>query len=203
MDNSEIKSNVERLELYSDLYPLTLPLRISNFQDEKEYIKFIKNCEKSIRGSIEYKQWKNYLTDILSVNSCSFTNEIMSETSLEIHHHVPSLFCLVKALINKNINEEKEFSTFDICISAIELHFSNLVGYIPLISSLHEKFHNGNLLIPIEKVKGNYRKFIQDYSQHLDDDDLEMINARLNIRLENVGEYLWSKDNYPGMAVNA
>ena len=50
----EIKSNIEKLELYSEQYPFSLPLRIKNFENEADYNKFIKNCEKLIRGSVEY-----------------------------------------------------------------------------------------------------------------------------------------------------
>ena len=61
----EIKSNIERLELYSDNYPFNLSLRIQTFEGEADYNKFIKNCEKLIRGCLEYKLWRNYITDVL------------------------------------------------------------------------------------------------------------------------------------------
>ncbi len=138
----EIKSNIEKLELYSDQYPFSLPLRIKNFENEADYNKFIKNCEKLIRGSVEYKQWRNYITDVLQVNSCFITNERMDECTLEIHHHIPSLFTLLKALVNKNMDKDEAFSTFDVCMEAIEIHFANKVGYIAVISSIHEKIHN-------------------------------------------------------------
>jgi len=43
-DEIEVKSNVESLELYSDNYPFSLSLRISNFESESDYKKFVKGC---------------------------------------------------------------------------------------------------------------------------------------------------------------
>ena len=192
----EIKSNVEKLELYSDQYPFSLPLRIKNFENEADYNKFIKNCEKLIRGSVEYKQWRNYITDVLQVNSCFVTNERMDECTLEIHHHIPSLFTLLKGLVNKNMDKDEAFSTFDICMEAIELHFANKVGYVAVISSIHEKIHNNCLDIPTKMVQGNYMWFIENFSKYLDDEDLDTINKRLSI---NNAEFSWSKNSYPGI----
>jgi hypothetical protein len=195
----EIKSNVEKLELYTENYPFSLPLRIKNFENEAYYNKFIKNCEKLIRGSVEYKQWRNYITDVLQVNSCFVTNERMDECTLEIHHHVPSLFTMLKAIVNKNMEKDEAFSTFDICMEAIEIHFANKVGYIAVISSIHEKIHNNCLEIPRSMIQGDYIWFIENFSKYLDDEDLDTINRRLSV--EN-SEFAWGKDNYPGIAEN-
>lgn len=190
---TEVKTNVENLELYSDNYPFRLSLRIKNFENESDYKKFIKNCEKTIRGSIEYKLWRNYIIDVLGINTCALTNEIIDEVTIDVHHHMPSLYTLIMALINKRIEKEEEFCTFDICQEVINLHFLNKVGYTTLIHSLHEKFHNGFLTIPINLIKGDYNYFIKEYSKYLDEEDLDVINQRLSITESNCG---WVKNDY-------
>ena len=197
MENVTIDSNVESLELYSDAYPFRLSLRIRNFENESSYKKFIKNCEMIIRRSIEYKLWRNYIIDVLQINECMITHEKMDEVTIEVHHHIPSLFSLVTALVNKCIESEDEFCTFDICQQAIELHFKNKIGYVTLLKSMHEKFHNGRLTIPIEFVKGDYNHFVREYSKFLDEDDLERIETRLATNETNCS---WSRDNYPALA---
>ncbi len=197
MENVTIDSNVESLELYSDAYPFRLSLRVRNFENESSYKKFIKNCEMIIRRSIEYKLWRNYIIDVLQINECMITHEKMDEVTIEVHHHIPSLFSLVTALVNKCIESEDEFCTFDICQQAIELHFKNKIGYVTLLKSMHEKFHNGRLTIPIEFVKGDYNHFVREYSKFLDEDDLERIETRLATNETNCS---WSRDNYPALA---
>lgn len=195
VNDAEVKSNVEGLELYSDNYPFRLPLRVKDFESEAEFKKFIRNCEKIIRGSIEYKYWKDYIKDVIGVNTCMITEEKMDECTIEVHHHIPTLYLLVKSLIVAKIEKEEEFSTFDIALQAIELHFQNKIGYATLLKSMHEKFHNGYLTIPINLVKGDYKHFIDNYTQYLDSDDLDSINHRLTINQNNC---TWSKDAYGG-----
>jgi len=190
----DIKSNVHNMELYSDNYPFRLTLRIRNFESETEYVKFIKNCEGLIRRSLEYKLWRDYIIDVLGIQTCVITNEKMGEVSIDVHHHLPSLYTLVSSLVNEKIENEEEFCSFDIAQKAIELHFMNKVGYVTLIKSMHEKFHNNYLNIPINLVKGDYNYFIETYSKYLDDEDLDTIHTRMSINESNCN---WSRDDYP------
>jgi hypothetical protein len=197
-----IESNEDNLELYSSDFPFRLPLRIRNFQNEPDFVKFARNCEKLIRGCLEYKLWKNYIRDVLQVNSCAVTKERMDMMTVEIHHHIPTLFVIVKAIINKNVQEEKEFSSFDVCLETIEQHFKNRIGYVALITSIHEKVHNGYLSIPIELVRGNYKAFLTEYGRYMDTEDLEKINENLSVKLENIPpdqRTTWEANRYPGL----
>ena len=191
--NISIKSNIEGLELYSDQYPFRLSLRRKNFENETEYTKFIRSCERVVRMSLEYKEWRDYIIDVLGVNTCMITEERMSECTIEVHHHIPSMFVLVQALVNEKIENDTEFSTFDIALEAIRLHFMNKVGYVTLLKSMHEKFHNGYLRIPCELVRGDYQHFLQTYSRYIDEVDLETINQRLSISETNCN---WVRNSY-------
>lgn len=198
METETIKSNVESLELYSDTYPFSLALKINNFQSESEYKKFVRNCEAGIRRCIEYKLWRNYIIDVLQINECMITHEKISDVTIEVHHHLPSLFVMVSALVNRNLEDNIKFCTFDICHEIMELHFQNKLGYVTLLRSMHEKFHNGKLDIPIGFVKGDYRHFMKNYSRYLDDTDLETMESRMVVTESNCS---WGKDDYPAAAV--
>jgi hypothetical protein len=199
-DNTQetVESNVERLELYSENYPLTLPLRITNFENEAHFKKFVKNCELLVRRSNEYSSWRNYIVEVLGLNTCHITAEHISEVTVEVHHHIPSLFAVVSAVINRKINSEDSFCSFDVAQEVIQLHFENRIGYTILIKSMHEKFHNGCLEIPISLIHGDYNYFIQHYGGYLENEELEKINQRMQITTQSVS---WSRDNYPA-AVN-
>jgi hypothetical protein len=198
--DTKIKSNVEGLELYNDTFPFRLALRIRNFENEVSYKKFLSNVEMLIRRCNEYKLWRNYIIDILQVNSCMITNESIDEVTIDVHHHVPSLFTLVGGLVNKKIEDQEQFCTFDIAREAIELHFKNKVGYVTLLKSIHEKFHNGYLDIPISMVKGDYNYFIDNYGKYLDDADIETIQSRLAVNEHNCS---WAKNDYPASNMGA
>jgi len=191
-----VESNIENLELYSDKYPFRLALRIDKFENEADYKKFIRNCEKLVRGSIEYKLWKDYIKDVLNVNSCMITNENSADCCLEIHHHVPTLYQLLKAVINRRLESNEPFCVFDICTDCIEIHFQNRIGYLALITSMHEKVHSGSLKIPKQLIRGNFQSFLNDFSRYLDDEDLNQIYDKLAVSESNTG---WSAGSYPGM----
>lgn len=190
---TEVKSNVENLELYSDEHPFSLSLRLSTFEDDSKYNKFIKNVEKLVRNCNEYKLWTEYIRDVVGLTTCAMTNERIDQVKIEIHHHVPSLYIIIKGLVNEKLSNNIEFCSFDIAMEAIKIHYANRLGYVPLIKSLHEKFHNGFLEIPIQYVHGNYNWFVNNYSKYLDQEDLDVINSRLVSSGSTVG---WAKDNY-------
>lgn len=194
LNEVQIKSNVKDLELYSDTFPFRLSLRVRNFENEVDYKKFVKNCEMLVRRCNEYKLWRNYIIDVLQINTCMITNESIDQVTIEVHHHIPSLYTLVSALVNKKIETEEEFCSFDIAHEAIELHFKNKIGYVTLLRSMHEKFHNGFLTIPISFVKGDYNYFISEFGKYLDDIDMDKIQSRLAMNDTNVS---WARDEYP------
>jgi len=183
----------ENQELFSEDCPFRLALRVKNFENETQYKKFLKNCEKLIRSSLEYNLWRDYIRDVLQLQECAITQEKMSEVSIEVHHHVPSLYLMVKALVNKKIDANEEFSTFDIATKIIELHFDNKLGYVTLLKSMHEKFHNGFLTIPMNLVKGDYNAFVREYGSYLDEEDLENMNQRMSINESNCS---WTRNTY-------
>jgi hypothetical protein len=191
--NNEIQSDENILKLYSTNSPFELSMRIKKFENESEYNKFIKSVERMIRSSYEYKLWKSYLIDVLGLTSCVITDENLAELTLEVHHHVPSLYIIVKAIVNEAIENDEFFCTFDIATRVMEIHFKNQLGYVMMCKSMHEKFHNGFLEIPYESVTGNYPEFINLYSKYLDAEDLDNINSLLQINNTNCD---WARNNY-------
>lgn len=195
MSDDIIQADEEKLKLSSTLHPCSLSLRIKNFLDAKEYTRFIKNVERTVRSSSEYRHWRDYITEVLQINSCSISKETRDDCSLEVHHHIPSLFVLIKTIINNRISKNISFCTFDICTECIELHFKNKIGFVPLIGSLHEKFHNGKLEIPAPMIMGDYKWLLDNYV--FDADDLSTIQARLKV--EEVTGCDWRNGKYPGI----
>lgn len=182
--------------LTSENSPFSLKLRIDSFYSEKELNKFIKSVERLVRYSPEYKQWVSYIIETLGQNYCALTEEVIGECKIEMHHHPINLFTICKTLIMDMLKNKESFCTFDVATKIIELHFQNKIGYIPLLSDLHEKFHNGFLKLPIELTYGDYKKFMKEYS--IDDSDIDKVNENINTHLTDckVG---WKRGEYPGV----
>ncbi len=173
-----------------------LPLRIKTFNNEKDFRSFIKNVEKLIRASNEYKLWTKYITEYLGETECAFTNEKITECPLAIHHHPITLYVIVEAVVTEIMAKGLEFSTFDVATKVIELHFQNKVGYVVLLSDLHSKYHSGFLNIPIELIHGEYKHILLNYP--ISDEEHDRICKLCTVNIEDITQ-TWQKDNYPGM----
>lgn len=179
-----------------DNSPFELSLRINTFNDEKDEIKFIKAVEKMVRFSPEYRLWVDYIVDTLGQNKCEFTGELKSETSVDVHHHPICLYTIVKSLIDDKIKKHEYFCTYDIARETIELHFQNKVGYVLMLSSLHEKYHNGFMQIPVEFVNGDYKYILTHYE--IDKEEYNRILLLCSVHKDDIVQS-WSKNNYPGL----
>lgn len=196
-DVPKIDSDVDKLELSSENYPYTLNFNSGEFwKSDKDLRRFCSCIEGIIRKSPEYRIWKEYLREVYGKYSCVFTGEINQETTVEIHHHPMTLYDMVKSVVIKLGTKNEEFSSLDVAKEVIILHYKNLVGYVPIVSSLHEKYHNGFLQIPIEWVGGNYKDWLKDYGSFLEEEDLEKIQNKISTKKEDCNLSAWKKDHY-------
>lgn len=134
----------------------TLDLKRSGFNSEKETSQFIRKCIGIVRQTPEYRDWTSYVKDTLGYRTCAFTNENSDELTIDIHHHPLTIFDMVTIVVNTYMNNAKEFSSLDIATDILYLHFTNKVGFIPIVTSLHEKYHNGYLMIPPKFIHGKW-----------------------------------------------
>jgi len=196
---NSIVSNIDKRELSSEETPYTLSLRITDIGSEKELKRFIRQCEGLIRKSPEYRIWTNYVRDVLGFFSCDLTKENHAQCNCDIHHHPISLYMVTKAVVLSNMSVSKEFCSADITVKVLELHYENRIGFISIIRSLHEKFHNGYLQLPIQLVHGDYKMFLSTYGNYLEEEDMDVIKSRLEVNFNNCGfgsQYYWSQNKY-------
>lgn len=154
-------------------------LTISN---EREKTKIVKRIERYIRGSNEYKDYIAFLRENVGMDACAFFNNINKDTSrslrIEVHHAPYTLFDLTKIVVNKYIEEGLPLNELLIAEEVMKNHYSNMVGLIPLSKTLHQMVHGDNsekIVIPAYMIFGNYKKFIEEYGQYMDDGDFKKI----------------------------
>lgn len=192
-----VQADINNLKLSAEDHPFTLSLRVNDLGSDKEVTKFINAVKSMIRSSPEYKEWTNYIREVLGETVCKVTGEFHDQTKVDIHHHPASITSIVKAVVFKQMFNQEDFCSSDIVLKVLELHFQNRIGYCPLVKSIHEKFHAGFLLIPMDLVSGNYQYFLDNYLSYLDDDSLQTISERVRINWKNCGwkRYFWGNPN--------
>ena len=149
--------------------------------DDKAKTKFIKNVEKTVRSSVEYKKWLTFLKSTLSVDlSCYHTGNLPNMCSLEIHHHPYTLFQLVDICMY-NMQDEL-YTVFDLAKNVMKLHFMNMVGFVPLCISSHENYHSQILDIPIEVCEGGWMNL--ENMLHIPENIVEDVKRKRSITFE-------------------
>jgi len=148
--------------LQSDILP-ELPLRVSTIPDYKEYERFVRNIVSQVRRTYEYQMWVKYVKDTLGHNICALSGEVSKDVTIEIHHHPLTLFDICESVVNTHTIRGEQYCSADITVEVLECHYKNIIGYIPLCTTLHEKYHNNALNISINLVHGNWKAFLATY----------------------------------------
>ena len=156
----------------------------SNYIENEEDLtaKMIAYVERQIRNSYEYRAYTQYLKEELDLTKCSLLPNIdikEIKVSLEFHHFPLTLFDITEAVAKSMLKYAagKPVSTIDIAETVVGEHYRNTIGLVPLTATLHEMAHNNAIIIPIDKINGNYREFVREYGLFLDENILSKIDA--------------------------
>ena len=141
----------------------------------KDKVKFIKRCERTIRSSMEYRDYISYLKEYVDMNHCAFFNNVENgngnRVHIEIHHEPFTLYDITNVVLNRFLKDGIPLNELYIADEVMKLHYENMVGLIPLSKSLHQMVHfSDNIVIPFNLIYGNYRKFMDEYADYFDYD---------------------------------
>ena len=142
----------------------------------KDRDKLIKRIEREIRSSMEYRDYIQYLKQHVGLDSCVFFQNITNSgkkkrITIELHHEPFTLYDYVNVVLQKYIDTGMEIDDLLIADEVLELHYSNLVGLVPVSKTAHQMIHNSDkLLVPLNMCYGQYSKFLEDYDQYITDD---------------------------------
>ena len=162
----------------NDLAPCTIP--DYDLNDEKEFKNYLRDIERIVRNSFEYRQMISYLRDYLDMNKCSFyeavSNADTTKIKIEIHHEPLSLYDIVVIVYNKRVAFRESLEVEHVAKEVMYLHYDMQVGLIPLAETVHELVHNQYLFVPSTKVFGKFKKFIQDYKAFIPIEQLDILD---------------------------
>lgn len=162
----------------ADLAPCTIP--DYDLNDDSDFKKYLRDIERIVRGSYEYRKMVSYLREYLDMNKCSFYQSVSNADStkirIEIHHEPLSLYDICVIVYNKRVAFHESLEVEHVAKEVTYLHFDMQVGLIPLAETVHELVHNQYLFVPSTKVFGKYRKFVQDYKAFIPLEQLDILD---------------------------
>lgn len=155
-----------------------------DFYDEKEIEKYIKDVERVVRNSFEYKRLIRFLKNKLDMRKCAIYERVCTETTdtyskvaIHIHHEPLTLYDICKIVFKKRMELGEIVDEQVTAKEVMLLHYNLLIGLIPLAETVHELVHNQYLFIPTTKVFGFYRDFLDMYDQYIPKDIKENIQS--------------------------
>lgn len=156
-----------------------------SIEDDKEFEKYVKDIERSVRNSFEYKEFIYYIKTFCNMNYSGLNPNLISnpdsKIKIEIHHTPFTLYDIVKIVISKRKFFNENLSLEMVAKEVMELHYRQVIGLYPLSKTEHELVHAGYLFIPVQKVLGRYDIFRSMYNQFMDKD--------LKDTLDNIEEF--------------
>jgi len=159
-----------------------------DFDDEKDQKKYFQAVEKLVRNSYEYRTMIKFMRENLNMNKCSFyqnvSNVNLGKVKIHIHHDPFDLYNICLIVFNKRVALHEDISEEMVAKEVMYLHYSMMVGLIPLAETVHELVHNKYLFVPTDKVVGRYQEFVNLYQPYMlpeQLDTLEMIEEASKI----------------------
>jgi hypothetical protein len=147
--------------------------------DEKEYEKFIKDVESQVRRSFEYKQFIKYLRENMGMNKCAFLQNVSNEETfdikIEIHHYPFSLRDIADIVFRKRAYYKESIDVQMVAKEVMECHYKLIIGLISLSETVHELAHSHRLFIPVDKIVGRYKLFVDLYKPFIEPEMLEVL----------------------------
>ena len=158
-----------------ELGPMDYPGHWYNFSNSKDKDRWINACEKIVRKSLEYSQLTDMLKSVKGMKHCSFFPNFSRDRyprakfRVEIHHEPFTLYSLIAIVLNDWLMRDQVPDMFGIAEEVMELHYRGLVGLVPLSLTVHQAVHKGKVIIPLQMIDERWYKFIDEYSNSLEE----------------------------------
>jgi len=155
------------------------PFYQTEFVDESDFSKFVKNVEKLIRKSDEYSRYIAYLHSQIGLNYCAILGNVGSQDDdiIEIHHGpILTLFDYCAIVTESYLKRKKKVNSFIIAERVLKLHFENKVQVVPLSETVHKAVHKGKVFIHPSQAFGDVNAFLEEYADGLTEENILIIN---------------------------
>lgn len=185
--NSKQKGNNTVIQAENGYFTIKYYKDASDFYDPKAYISFIKNVEKEVRSSEEYKLYIHYLKTEVGLDYCSvFGNITDDKADIEMHHGpILTLFDIVAIILEYRLKHNLPICTFAIAEIVLREHFNNNVQVVMLSKTAHESVHAGKIFISPSQAFGNINEFVNRYRDGFTQDQIDTFNKYVEIAEKN------------------
>lgn len=171
-----------------DIHVTELPeRRVHVLKTNRDRDKLIKQCEKIIRGSLEYKDYIQTCRLDYGMTNCAILPSVARNSgkkyTIEIHHEPFTLYDIVDLEIIRREEEHEPLNVNEISESVMALHHDGMVGLISLSKTQHELVDAHKVFIPLQHIFFDYSKLYEYYQTYIET-KAEHIRKKIELKLK-------------------
>lgn len=154
------------------------------FENNTNYKFYIKECEKTIRASDDYKDYISWIKGTLGINFCQVMSKIKSSKNVTVEmHHGPifTLYDCVECAIEYRLCNHLPVTTFRVADQVLEDHYNLIIQTVMLCKTMHEGAHNRDIFLNSHQIIGNLEGFFDKYSPYFS--DRHKYNLYINLKM--------------------
>lgn len=157
-------------------------------EDSKTFDTFTKHCEQYIRTSDDYKEFIKWIKNVVGLNFCAVSPQIVGSDKVEIEMHHGPLFTLydcVSCAIEFRLDRRLRINTFTVADQVLQDHFDLIISIVMLAKTYHEAVHNRDIFLNINQRFGDITGFLDKYAAYLDDNQKYKVYQYMKFSKEN------------------
>ena len=168
-----------------------------DYLDDKDMSRFITDLERFVRSSYEYRQMVQYLREYMNMNYCAFLPKVSNDSTfkikIELHHSPFTLHDICTTIFNKRQSLGECLDIEAVAYEVMYVHYCLMVGLIPLSETVHELVHSQYIFVPVDRVYGYYKQFVNQYYNYIDPSLLDKLDELEKLTIEGTYNQMYQK----------
>ena len=159
------EGKISVVDSLSALYKLPFEKSDEYYSNLESKVRFLKGCEKLVRGSDRYKKYIFLLKKKCKLNKCQVLSKLTdNDCTIEMHHGpIFTLYDYAEIISDYHIKKGDVITTFDVADELLDLHWEHKIQVVMLSSTMHEEAHKRDIFINTNQAWGDLHGFLELY----------------------------------------
>lgn len=176
------------LDSDNSIYEMPFYKEPDYFFNLENYTFYIKEIERAVRRSKEYKRYVAHIKKDIGLNFCQVKGNIVEDEEtgklpvLEMHHGpILTLFDCIAIVLEWSMVKGENISTLSIADRIIQEHYDHHIQTVMLCETVHQEVHEFNIFLNMAMGFGDINAFLEKYKEGLLPEQIVKINRYIEL----------------------
>lgn len=176
------------LDSDNSIYEMPFYKEPDYFFNLENYTFYIKEIERAVRRSKEYKRYVAHIKKDIGLNFCQVKGNIVEDEEtgklpvLEMHHGpILTLFDCIAIVLEWSMVKGENISTLSIADRIIQEHYDHHIQTVMLCETVHQEVHEFNIFLNMAMGFGDINTFLEKYKEGLLPEQIVKINRYIEL----------------------